>query len=114
MFEVQMYDIFVFWFYCRVCCALCNCVSNSVLGQGELICFGRIFGFLRYSLSFLLYKNLRVDYLNFYYVMVGGLYFFYSRRSFYDGEYYDVKQYLRLYRIEDGNIIVYYGEVFVR
>lgn len=29
----------------RVSCALCNCISNSLMGQGDLICFGRLAGF---------------------------------------------------------------------
>lgn len=33
----------------RVCCALCNCISNSLLGQGDLICFGRLGGLPRNS-----------------------------------------------------------------
>ncbi|XP_073236304.1 uncharacterized protein [Porites lutea] len=33
----------------RVRCALCNCVNNSLLGQGEFICFGRISGFPKHS-----------------------------------------------------------------
>ena len=37
------------YFYFRVRCALCNCVNNSLLGQGEFICFGRISGFPKHS-----------------------------------------------------------------
>lgn len=98
----------------RVCCALCNCVSNSVLGQGELICFGRISGFPRHSSSPLLHKNLRADYSNPHYAMAGGSHPPHSRRSPHDGEYQDVKQYPRPYRTEDGNTTVHHGEVLVR
>lgn len=114
MLEVQMYETFVFWFHCRVCCALCNCVSNSVLGQGELICFGRISGFPRHSSSPLLHKNLRADYSNPHYAMAGGSHPPHSKRSPHDGEYQDVKQYPRPYRTEDGNTTVHHGEVLVR
>lgn len=35
------------FFFCpfyRLKCALCNCINDSVLGQGKLICFGRFAG----------------------------------------------------------------------
>ena len=114
MLEVLMHQTFVFCFRCRVCCALCNCVSNSVLGQGELICFGRIPSFPRHPSTPMQHKNLRVDYPNPNHAMAGGALPLHGRRSPYDGEYQDVRQHPQPFRAEDGNTILHHGEVPVR
>jgi len=56
----------------RVRCALCNCVNNSLLGQGDLICFGRLSGFPRHSASPRQHQHFASAYQNPHYPGVSG------------------------------------------
>ena len=85
-----------------------------MLGQGELICFGRISGFPRHPSSPQQLQNLRADYPNPHYAMAGGSHPSHGRRSPRDGEYQDVRQYPWTYRTENANSTVHHGEMPVR
>lgn len=91
----------------RVCCALCNCVNNSVLGQGDLICFGRISGFQRHSTSPQQQQNVTSAYRHSHYPTAGGSLPSQGRKSPRDGEFQDHRQFSWTYRAEAANSTVH-------
>lgn len=93
-------------YHFRVHCALCNCVNNSVLGQGDLICFGRISGFQRHSSSPQQQQNVTSAYRHPHYSTAGGSHPSQERKSPRDGEFQDHRQYSRTHRAEAGNSTV--------
>lgn len=96
-------------YHFRVRCALCNCVNNSVLGQGDLICFGRISsGFQRHSRSpQRQQQNVTSAYRHSHYPTAGGSHPSQGRKSPRDREFQDHRQYSWTYRAEAANSTVH-------
>ena len=98
-----------YFYHFRVCCALCNCVNNSVLGQGDLICFGRISGFQRHSTSPQQQQNVTSAYRHSHYPTAGGSHPSQGRKSPRDGEFQDHRQFSWTHRAEAANSTVHHS-----
>ena len=84
-------------------------MNKSVLGQGDLICFGRISGFQKHSTSPHQQQNVTSAYRHSHFPTAGGSHPSQGRKSPRDGEFQDHRQYSWTYRAEAANSTVHHS-----